>query len=94
MNTSLTGRLLLAVCSIIFIALGVYLLQQETITIPGRLTMNRYTVEYPGIVLFSSAAFTLSLMFGLLAINKFRFKKLSTNLFIISFVLFSIGYFM
>jgi len=93
MHQSLLERIFLIVCSVIFIALGIYLLQQETITLHGRITMNRYPIEYSGIILFSSASFSAALMFGLLATNKSRFKNISGNLFIVSFILFTIGYF-
>ena len=93
MRASIPSRLLLIALSLAFTALGVYLLLHDTLTIPGRLTMNRYLIERNGLVLFSSAAFTVSFMFVLLAINKQRFKNLSTNLFIIGFLLFTIGYF-
>ncbi len=93
MSQSRFSKALLITFSIIFIMLGVYLLQQNSITLPGRLTMNQYVIEYSGIVFFAGSLFTLSLMLILLTLNAERFKKICTNIFLVSFALFSIGFF-
>lgn len=93
MNQSWPGRILLITFSILFSLLGLFLLQQESITLPGRLTMRQYNIDSAGIVFVACSLFSLSLMLIMLAINATQFKRISTNLFIAALILFSIGFF-
>jgi len=88
MKSSNIFELFLASCLII---LGVYVGFSESLTLPGRVSMNTYYIEPPATFFMAGSIFCFSCMLILLTLNKDKYKKISMGLLISCFVLLTIG---
>jgi len=87
MNASKVFELILAACLVIF---GVYVGLSESLTIPGRVSMNTYSIKPPGTLFIAGSIFCFASTLILLTLN--YNKKASVTLLVSSFVLLTIGF--
>jgi len=88
MQASTIFELLLAAC---LIMLGLYIGFSESITIPGRVSMNTYHIAAPGTYFIAASMFCFASILLLLNLNKDKYKKICLALLVSSFTLITVG---
>jgi len=74
------------------IILGIYVAISENVTLPGRVSLNKYYIEASGTYFLSASLFCFAATLILLSLKQKKYNKLSGTLFVTCFVLFSIGF--
>ena len=81
------------ILSIALIILSFFLATSDTLTLPGRLTTNFYTIKAPATYFVAGSVFVFACSLALLTLRKNKFKSFCLAMFCVSFLLFIYGFY-
>lgn len=75
------------------IILSIYLATADTLTLPGRLTANIYSIEAPATYIVAGGVFICACTLALLTLTREKFKNICIAMFALAFLLFVYGFY-